>query len=268
LDARGPRHLRGLQIARGHQPQKGQRKMLYDVIRPTRSGISRFGMTTTRPIPAGTIVWHPCHACAVWSAAELATMRPEIVAWLEEFGYWLTDGSIVTACQSGYTFNHSCDSSLLDYGLDFSIAVRDIAVGEELTIDYRTLRNEQGWKFLCHCRTGSPELKAYWEDKLRPALAMAGQREQPLRPTLVTQSQSYRSWLMTDEFAVGRHSVCDPRPGLSGPARLAYLRQEMMRISIPESGIDGGLSAYSGAADVAGEPRLSHDSRDTARSLT
>jgi uncharacterized protein len=228
--------------------------MLYEAIVPAQSTISRIGMVAKRSIPTGTIVWHPCKNCAVWSPSEIASMDDDTVSWLEEFGYWLNDDSIVTACCSGYTFNHSCDSYLLDFGLDFSIVVRDIPDGAEVTIDYRSLQAERRWRFLCHCEadscarviepTSAPSeaLRAHWESRIRPALARVGREPQPLHGSLQTGSRSYRAWLETGDFAWGKYSVCDPFAGLGEPQRTRYLVQERRRIAVPQAGVDGGLA--------------------------
>jgi D-alanine-D-alanine ligase len=49
--------------------------------------------------------------------------------------------------------NHSCDPNTVYQGLEV-IARRPIAAGEELTLDYATMLNEQSEPFDCHC--GAP----------------------------------------------------------------------------------------------------------------
>jgi D-alanine-D-alanine ligase len=46
--------------------------------------------------------------------------------------------------------NHSCDPNTAYSGLNL-IALRDIAVGEELTIDYAGFGNADAAPFLCSC---------------------------------------------------------------------------------------------------------------------
>jgi D-alanine-D-alanine ligase-like ATP-grasp enzyme len=46
--------------------------------------------------------------------------------------------------------NHSCDPNTAYQGLNV-VARRGIAVGEELTLDYATILNEQSEPFTCHC---------------------------------------------------------------------------------------------------------------------
>lgn len=53
--------------------------------------------------------------------------------------------------------NHSCDPNA---GLRFSevgillVAIKDIAIGEEITWDYSTTLFENSWKMLCDCKKG------------------------------------------------------------------------------------------------------------------
>ena len=48
--------------------------------------------------------------------------------------------------------NHSCDPNCGIRGEITFVAMRDIIVGEELTIDYATVDNEE-YKFMCNCRS-------------------------------------------------------------------------------------------------------------------
>ena len=52
--------------------------------------------------------------------------------------------------------NHSCDPNCGMHGEISFVAIRDIEVGEELTIDYAFIDNED-YSFECHC--GSPNCR-------------------------------------------------------------------------------------------------------------
>jgi len=47
--------------------------------------------------------------------------------------------------------NHSCDPNLAVRGLRDYVALRDIAAGEELTVDYSILNDERHWSMRCLC---------------------------------------------------------------------------------------------------------------------
>jgi hypothetical protein len=83
-----------------------------------RSDIAGQGLFSDRDAPAGAIF-------------ELFDEVPGTVA---EFG----------------RVNHSCDPNLGWYGED-QVARRDIAAGEELTIDYATAVDDPAWVLYCHC---------------------------------------------------------------------------------------------------------------------
>jgi hypothetical protein len=226
--------------------------MITPSVRLAASPINRMGLITDADIPEGTIVWHPSAACAVWKEEELNALGPDAYGWVDEFGYRLSDGSALSGADCGYAFNHSCDPNVLSFGVDFGIAVRNIAAGGELTIDYRTLSAERGWRIRCSCGAAdcardihatqvAPEpLQASWTTRIGPALALVRDRTQPLKTSLTQDSRSYQSWLAAGDFAFGKYSVCDPRSGLSAACRAEYLSREMRRL--PLASLSGPLA--------------------------
>ncbi|MDD4161886.1 MAG: SET domain-containing protein [Methanothrix sp.] len=65
----------------------------------------------------------------------------------DEYGRWIiTDGDA----------NHSCDANILSMfvdGLYCDIAVKDIQIGEEITIDYGLFYSSFPWKMTCRCNS-------------------------------------------------------------------------------------------------------------------
>lgn len=51
------------------------------------------------------------------------------------------------------TINHSCDPTLGFSGARDLVARRDIAAGEELTVDYATFIDDPEFLLRCHCET-------------------------------------------------------------------------------------------------------------------
>jgi SET domain-containing protein len=92
--------------------------------------------------------------------------------------------------------NHSCDPNLWMEGAVSESARRDIAAGEELTVDYALHSDDPSWTMECHCDaslcrgviTGvdwkDPELQARYLDHFAPHLAarFALLGERPLTP--------------------------------------------------------------------------------------
>lgn len=170
--------------------------MLHSALHPAFSGVSGTGIVASRDLDLGTVVWGPCANCHVWDATRLGATVPAVVAWLDEYGYRLFNGELILPCMGAHLLNHSCNATVLDYGLGVGIAVRDIKAGEEVTIDYRTFGRELPWEFACSC--GSPTcvgtvrsiagpvpatLAAEWRQRMALALERARNipQEIPLR---------------------------------------------------------------------------------------
>lgn len=170
--------------------------MLHSALHPAFSGMSGTGIIASRDIDLGTAVWGPCATCHIWDGARLGATVPAVVEWLNEYGYRLSDGKVILPCMGAHLLNHSCNASVLDYGLSVGIAVRDIKAGEEVTIDYRTFRHELPWEFACSCGTPTcvetvrfipgavpANLTDEWRERMAPALERARNipQEIPLR---------------------------------------------------------------------------------------
>jgi hypothetical protein len=90
--------------------------------------------------------------------------------------------------------NHACDPTSLITHEGFSVAVRDIRTGEELTEDYAMLHLTPEEAFDCYCggehcraRVGPEDVtqcSEAWSRKLRTALLATGSVEQPLASLL------------------------------------------------------------------------------------
>ena len=112
------------------------------------------GVFATAPIPKGTITW-------VQDALDQVIdfeKNPEFKNYppvLERYSFRNRDGNYVLCWDYGRFVNHHCQANCLSPGLDFEIAIRDIAEGEEITNDYGSLNLE----FVMDCSCGSPECR-------------------------------------------------------------------------------------------------------------
>jgi hypothetical protein len=73
--------------------------------------------------------------------------------------HWFPDGEMVLLDKPFCYFNHSCRPNMFYYTLNrsmYCIAIRAIAAGEELTLEY-SLCNLGGQEWECHC--GLPECR-------------------------------------------------------------------------------------------------------------
>lgn len=165
------------------------------------------GLFATRHIPAGTVVWHPCRRCRVWGRAEAESLPEDEYRRVDELGYWLTKDRLLLPCSNACWMNHSCRPATLDFGLDFGVAVRDIAPGEEVTLDYRTFMSDPAWAVVCNCRQENCDrlisppggfdaaLRASWKERLMRVLPLVASVPQELGGSLSECSPSYRRLL-------------------------------------------------------------------------
>jgi uncharacterized protein len=147
-----------------------------------------YGVYALEPIPAGTIVWTLCQLDIILAPPRVAVLPPAYHAVLERYAYTDGGGRLVLCWDAGRYENHSCDPTTLGLALDFDIAARDIAAGEEITCDYACLNLTTPMSCRCGapgCRgtVGAGDLKRIWPglDRRRAAaLAHASAVPQPL----------------------------------------------------------------------------------------
>ncbi len=95
------------------------------------------GIVATRFIPAGTLVWIPGTSDEILSYAQVSALSPERKAYLADYAYLTNAGTYMVSSDSARFVNHSCNAnSLTIAGPEVSIAIRDIAINEELSEDY------------------------------------------------------------------------------------------------------------------------------------
>lgn len=160
------------------------------------------GLFATEEIPAGTVVWHPCNDCERYTVSSLSSDQ---LAYLDDKGYYLKNGDILLPCCNACFMNHHCQANVLDYGLDFGIAIRTIHPGEQITCDYRTWVDDPAWEMTCSCgsdhclQTIEPNygndhaVQKYWFDKIFSILGDFRDLTQPLSHSLLQSSQIYKS---------------------------------------------------------------------------
>jgi hypothetical protein len=163
------------------------------------------GLFATLAIPPGTVVWHPCKGCPAWSAGEMQRLPRSEWARLDEHGYWLCDGGLLLPCRDACWMNHSCAAAVLDFGLDFGVAVRGIPAGAEVTCDYGSFASDPWWTIPCRCGAAGcrrrissqdglrADVRAQWQAVLEAVLPLVGAIPQPLRESLSECSPVYRA---------------------------------------------------------------------------
>ncbi|HUE77905.1 MAG TPA: SET domain-containing protein-lysine N-methyltransferase [Longimicrobiales bacterium] len=137
-----------------------------------------YGHFATRPIAEGERIAafeERPHVLVTRSHVETTWDEPHLT-WFRRYAWPLTDEVWVTWASDPEQWrpvNHSCDPSAWLEGLDV-VARRDIADGEEITLDYATFCNEVMPPFECHC--GSAECRGVirGEDFLQDFVARYG----------------------------------------------------------------------------------------------
>lgn len=165
-----------------------------------------YGVVATRLIPKGTIVWALDPLDQVFTPEQVQGLGPALWPLLEHYSYVNGQGMRVLCWDHGRFMNHSCDPVSLSPGVDFELAVRDVEPGEEITCDYSSLNLEQD--LICLC--GSPRcrgriskeqfagLAPIWDERLREAVRLVNQVEQPLLPWVKERAQ-LESWAARPE---------------------------------------------------------------------
>ncbi len=147
-----------------------------------------YGVFATKPIPRGTVTWVLCQFDKIMTPAEVDNLPSAYMPLIERYSYVNGDGNYVLCWDYGRNINHGCDAAMMGVGADFEIAVRDIAVGEQITCEYGGLNITGQLK----CRCGSPKCRgvirgddvlkygAEWDALIAANLKFSPHVQQPL----------------------------------------------------------------------------------------
>lgn len=119
------------------------------------SGRGGFGLFATRAIATGEVVFRGeerAQRIATWSHVQ-ATWPPEQQEVFRRYAYPLSDETFVLWDEDPAAWapqNHCCDPNTAFQGLNV-LAVKPIAEGEELTLDYRSFCHSTMEPFDCQC---------------------------------------------------------------------------------------------------------------------
>jgi hypothetical protein len=146
---------------------------VHEVVRVGPSGIEGRGLFATEALGAGTAVLrlggHLVDSAALARRIDVADADPDApyvdsISVDDDLHLVLPTG---TAAHFG---NHSCDPNLWHSGPLDLVARRDIAPGEELTVDYGTNSARPGFALACHCGTALCRGAVSGDDWRRPEL--------------------------------------------------------------------------------------------------
>ncbi len=116
------------------------------------SPIHGVGVFTRVPIPAGELVYNAIlDETVVYLEEQIERMEPSQQEAIRNFGVWLLNDPECVAAPANWSMspiwylNHSRTPNLVCQLPEYEYyAARDIAVGEELTVDYRTIDRGKG----------------------------------------------------------------------------------------------------------------------------
>jgi uncharacterized protein len=109
------------------------------------------GLFATEFMPRGTIVWVRDPHDIIISAAAVEAMALPLRKRVERFAFHTGSGRWVLCWDDARFMNHSCAPNVGVIGDSFEIALRDIAAGEELVVDYGIYELREYESFLCCC---------------------------------------------------------------------------------------------------------------------
>ncbi|HEY8572795.1 SET domain-containing protein [Phenylobacterium sp.] len=115
--------------------------MVETELRP--SPIHGLGVFLLEPVKKGDLVWRfDSRIDRVYAPEEVASLPAHMQSFLETYSTWHETAGVFVLCgDNGRYFNHSEEPSTVSDGPAFGTdrAARDLAAGEELTSDYRTI---------------------------------------------------------------------------------------------------------------------------------
>lgn len=127
------------------------------------------GVFLDEPLPRGRIAVAPDKIDQTWSFAELLS-DPARAALLYSSVRWFEDRYTLSPDWPDECFiNHSFEPAGL-WLLGFNFATRDLAAGDELTVDYRHLLAPGQEEEFRDARTGKAIVGYTWQESLRLAL--------------------------------------------------------------------------------------------------
>lgn len=115
--------------------------MVETELRP--SPIHGLGVFLLKPVKKGELVWRfDSRIDRIYAPEEVASLPGHVQDFLRTYSTWHDGAGVYVLCgDNGRYFNHSDQPSTISDGIAFGEdrAGRDLAAGEELTSDYRTI---------------------------------------------------------------------------------------------------------------------------------
>ena len=135
-----------------------------------------YGLFAVKPITKGEITTI-CAGCTI-SKAKIANATPRIINLIETYGYDLDEDLLLYPDEKEpmhdvWFLNHSCDPSVGNLDLFSTVAMRDIKIGEQITIDYATVDTDEIQEhpgMQCFCKAKNCRKTITGDDWMLPEL--------------------------------------------------------------------------------------------------
>lgn len=105
-----------------------------------------YGVVAKKFIPKGTITWVQDELDQAFSPRQVEKMHPGTRGLVDKYSFRNHEGDFILCWDLAKYVNHSFKSNCLSSAYNFEVAVRDIAVGEQLTDDYGYLNITEPFK--------------------------------------------------------------------------------------------------------------------------
>jgi len=141
----------------------------YQVAPSTIPGAGK-GLFVAAPVAAGSIIVAPDAINRVYRWEEVQA-QPDLEAALASSVRWFEDRYTITPEWPDECYiNHAFGAAGL-WHLGFVFAARDLAAGEEVTVDYRHLLREGEYEVFADALTGRPIIGYSWQQSLAASTA-------------------------------------------------------------------------------------------------
>lgn len=159
-----------------------------------QSPIEGKGYFADENVPKGTIIYFYGEDDTRYSIEDFEKLNKKDKDRLLKFAVEDEFGNWVETSTGPYT-NHSCDPNIMAFfigGYYVDIAVKDIKINDEITIDYSQFFSSTKWKMKCSCGTNrcrktigfgletDVEPEKFWESSLNSALECFSKVPQPI----------------------------------------------------------------------------------------
>ncbi len=180
------------------------------------------GVFATQPISKGTLTYVKDDLEIVIPPDDEKLFDPRYKKLIDTYSYIDRDGKRIISWDHAKYMNHCCQCNTMSTGYGFEIAIRDIAIDEEITDEYSMFNFPSNMKLECEktpCREviSAGDLVLYhkqWDELVKGALSEYKMVDQPLEPFLCKDSYNQlHEYIRTGKNYISVIELAFPQPG-------------------------------------------------------